>query len=274
MIYLERKPRAPLDRCIWMLWYARASQIDHRRERALPSGRVEVILNLAQDFLTDCSQNAPERVAPSLVVGVRTEYELIDTSDLADLIGIVFRPGGFACFCHDAVDAFSHRSTALEDVWGGEARSLRERLQELASPESRLACLEHYLMTSYADRLGTSRVVAYAVSRFEQSSCMHAANTVRIEQVARETGFSVRHFSQMFREHTGVSPKVWCRIQRFLRAVRQMHSGVEVPWAELALDCGYYDQAHFANEFRAFSGINPSAYSAQRTQWAGHIRVD
>jgi AraC-like DNA-binding protein len=92
-----------------------------------------------------------------------------------------------------------------------------------------------------------------------------------VRDVARATGLSERRFSQVFRESVGLSPKVWCRVQRFQRAVRQLHAGRDLPWADLALDCGFYDQSHFANEFRAFSGIDASTYSARRTKWANHI---
>jgi AraC-like DNA-binding protein len=54
---------------------------------------------------------------------------------------------------------------------------------------------------------------------------------------------------------------VWCRLQRFQRAVRQLHGDVKVPWADLAVECGFYDQAHIANEFRAFSGIDLTTYT-------------
>jgi len=46
---------------------------------------------------------------------------------------------------------------------------------------------------------------------------------------------------------------------------------MDLPWAELAMECGYYDQSHFANEFRAFSGIDATTYCALRTQWANHV---
>ncbi len=78
----------------------------------------------------------------------------------------------------------------------------------------------------------------------------------------------------MFREEVGLAPKTWLRVQRFQRAVQQLYAGVDVRWAELALDCGYYDQAHFANEFRAFSGVDATTYTAQRTQWANHISAE
>jgi AraC-like DNA-binding protein len=79
----------------------------------------------------------------------------------------------------------------------------------------------------------------------------------------------------VFREEVGLAPKVWCRVQRFQRAVRRLHAGAEVRWTELAADCGFYDQAHFANEFRAFSGIDATTYvNGGRTMWANHVQVE
>lgn len=267
MIYLERVPVAPLNQCIRTLWYAQAPNVPHRRERVLPGGHVQVILNLARDFLLDCPESAPEkRMAPSLIVGARSVYEIVDSSDMADLIGIVFQPGGFAPFASDAVDVFSNQSISLDDVWGRPARELRDRLRETPSPEAKFRVLEDFLLQTFMSRICGHMLVQFALSRFEQDS---AAS--RVKEVAQETGWSLRYFSQIFREHVGLSPKVWCRIQRFQRAVQQLHEGVDLAWAELALDCGYYDQSHFANEFRAFSGIDATSYCAKKTVWANHI---
>jgi AraC-like DNA-binding protein len=109
-------------------------------------------------------------------------------------------------------------------------------------------------------------MVDFALERFGRAPGM---STVR--EVAKSTGWSERRFSQVFREEVGFSPKVWTRIQRFQRAVSQLHAGMDLPWAELAMECGYYDQSHFANEFRAFSGIDATTYCALRTQWANHV---
>src|SRR5215469_8046672 len=125
MLYLQRIPAAPLNQVIRTLWYAQAMSVPHRRERVLPTGRVQVILNLARDFLLDCPEGRPDlQLPPALVVGARSVYEIIDCSDMADLIGIVFEPGGFSLFAGDAVDLFSNRSAPLEDVWGATARNL------------------------------------------------------------------------------------------------------------------------------------------------------
>lgn len=274
VLYLERIPAAPLNGFIRTLWYARATDVDHNRERVLPSGCVQVILNLARDFLLDCPEGESDlRMPPALVVGARSVYEIIDTSDMADLIGIVFEPSGFGIFAGDAVDLFTNRTTALEDVWGVSARILRDRLRELPMPLARLRCLEAFLADRLAPRITRhgpwrSAEVAFALTHFAQAPAIAS-----VRETARRIGWSERRFSQVFREEVGLTPKTWCRVQRFQCALRQLHSGVEVPWAELALDCGYYDQSHFANEFRAFSGIDATTYSVQRTRWANHIPV-
>lgn len=275
MTFLQHTPAPPLSRYIRALWYSRDAHPRHRLERMLPSGCAQVIFNLARDFLVDCREDsAPSLSPPSLIVGARSVYEIVDTSDMADLIGIVFRPGGFAPFAHDAVDLLSNRSVPLDDVWGRSALTLREQLRETLAPEARLRCLEGYLLRTFAARLERATppnhsMVEYALSRFSRAPLVSSIRTV-----AQSTGWSERRFSQIFREQVGFSPKVWTRIQRFQRAVAQLHAGVDLPWAELALECGYYDQSHFANEFRAFSGIDATTYSARHTQWANHVPAD
>jgi len=270
VIYLEHIPAPPLNSFIRTLWYARVQTTAHTRQRILPTGRVQVILNLARDFLLDCPEGLPvERMPSALIVGARSRYEIVDTSDMADLIGIVFSAGGFGSFvAHSPVDLFSNRSTSLQDVWGGAARALRKRLLELPTPAARLRGVEAFLRERFAGQLARHRAVDYALDRFYRAP---AAATVR--EVARGTGWSERRFSQVFREQVGFSPKAWMRIQRFQRAVKQLHTGADLHWAEMALDCGYYDQSHFANDFRAFSGIDATTYSARRTLWANHVSI-
>jgi AraC-like DNA-binding protein len=273
LLYLERIPAAPLAPFIRTLWYARVSQASHARERILPTGCVQVILNLARDYVLDCPENLPDvRKPPALVVGARSIYEIVDTSDMADLIGIVFTPAGFPPFAGAASQHFSNQTVALDSIWGADTERLRDHLRELRSPDARLRSLEQFLAMRFASSL--NRRPRPPKIQFALRCFAHNPSIASVRETARQIGWSERRFSQVFREEVGFTPKVWCRIQRFQLAVRQLHAGAEIRWAELALDCGYYDQSHFANEFRAFSGVDATTYSARRTQWANHIRAD
>jgi len=194
---------------------------------------------------------------------------------MADLIGLVFEPGALPVFAGDAADLFSNRTVDLEDIWGGAARGLRDRLREIPSPAVKLEVLEADLLGRLHIRLTQKPVRLHVAVGFALDYFERAPGVATVAEVARSTGWSERRFSQVFREQVGLAPKVWCRIQRFQRAVQRLHAGAEVRWTELALDCGFYDQAHFANEFRAFSGIDPTTYSSLRdTPWANHVPVD
>jgi AraC-like DNA-binding protein len=270
VLYLERTPDAPLNACVSKLWYTCAPEVPHARERVLPQGTVQVILNLARDFLSDCPEGGTVSAIPhSLVVGARAAYELVDTSDMAELIGIVFHPGGFAPFAADRVDLFSNRSIALDAAWGASAGSLRDCLRETVGPLNKLCILERFLVERFASRLARHSAVDFALRQFRG-----APGAITVHDVARDIGWSERRFSQVFREQVGLTPKTWCRIRRFQHALRQLHAGVEIRWADLALDCGYYDQSHFTREFREFSGIDATTYSARRTRWVNHVPVD
>jgi AraC-like DNA-binding protein len=273
LLYLEHIPAPPLNQFIRTLWYARSSDSPHHRERILPSGCVQIILNLAGDYVLVCREGQTDlRRPPALVVGARSVYETVDTSDMADLVGIVFSPGGFPSIAADAAHHFSNQTVALDSIWGGDAHRLRNLLRDLDSPELRLRQLEQFLATRFSSQLDRRRKppqVQFALRYFA-----HNPSIASVRETARQIGWSERRFSQIFREEVGFSPKIWCRIQRFQRAVRQLHDGADIRWAELALDCGYYDQSHFANEFRAFSGVDATTYSDRRTLWANHISAD
>jgi AraC-like DNA-binding protein len=266
MLYLEKIPSEPLVPWIRSLWYCHAPALTHRRERVLPNGCIEIILNLHRDSLVDCADDGTATVISpaAIVVGARARFEVIDTSDLAELMGIVIRPGGFAGFFRQRADLFFQQSIALENIW--REPSLLDALRETKTPAEKLCMLERSLLRLL--RAGASRS-----SLVDQAMYLFRRRHLSVAGAASSAGISERRLSQVFREEVGIAPKMWCRIHRFQAATRALYAGADVPWPELALRCGYYDQSHFANDFRAFSGIDPTTYSALRGRWRNHVRM-
>ena len=266
MVYLEQSPSPPLRSWIRSLWYCHAPQVPHYRERVLPNGCVQLILNLSRTYLTDCGDDGQgnRRLPRAIIVGTRARYEIVDTADMEELMGIVIQPGAFAGLFRERADLFFERSIGLENVWTGD--NLIDRLCEAPTPVGKLKTLDALLTGQL--RPGTRRP-----ELVDQAMHLFGEKGLSVAECSRTVGVSERRLSQVFREHVGLSPKMWCRIRRFQAAVRVLHGGTHVPWAELALSCGYYDQSHFANDFRAFSGINPTTYSALRGNWQNHLPV-
>jgi AraC-like DNA-binding protein len=65
----------------------------------------------------------------------------------------------------------------------------------------------------------------------------------------------------VFREQVGVTPKRFCRVQRFQKVLRSSALGHDIDWSAIALECSYFEKAHFIHDFRAFSGLTPAAYA-------------
>ena len=82
---------------------------------------------------------------------------------------------------------------------------------------------------------------------------------------------SQRWFTERFRAEVGMTPKLFARVQRFQRVVQTIHPLAQVDWADVASACGYFDQAHFIHDFRAFSGFTPAAYLALKSVHQNHV---
>jgi AraC-like DNA-binding protein len=90
-----------------------------------------------------------------------------------------------------------------------------------------------------------------------------ASGNLPIRALAAETGCSGKHLITLFREGVGATPKAYARLLRLDRVVKMLAGGRRGDWADIALACGYYDQAHFIREFRQFTGEPPAAFLAR-----------
>ena len=113
MIYLERKASPALASCVETLWYACAPDVPHQRELVLPGGKIQFVISLAADHLTECTPAGDVPIAPALLVGARTSAEMIATGDMKQLVGVVFRPGGLGPWLRERADLFYEQSLSL-----------------------------------------------------------------------------------------------------------------------------------------------------------------
>jgi methylphosphotriester-DNA--protein-cysteine methyltransferase len=79
----------------------------------------------------------------------------------------------------------------------------------------------------------------------------------------------IRHFQQV----VGITPKRFARVRRFGRVLQSIELGRPVDWSGVAATCGYFDQAHLIQEFREFSGMNPTLYRPRAQGDRNHALV-
>jgi AraC-like DNA-binding protein len=267
-------PAAPLSDFVALLWAYEGYSQPHKKERLLPDGSMELVINLHEDVERVYDPHDPEKfrtVRGPLVVGAHSEFFVIDTAGQYSVVGAHFKPGGAFPFIGLPASELHNALVPLEDLWGGQAGTLRERLLEAPSGVTRLRVLERALF----ERAGLARAgaglrrhpaVAFALREFR--GLPHART---IAEVTGQIGLSAKRFIEVFSGEVGLTPKLFCRVRRFQRVLRAIENGRPVEWAAVATDCGYFDQAHFIHDFRAFSGLNPTSYLAQRTEHLNHV---
>jgi AraC-like DNA-binding protein len=149
----------------------------------------------------------------------------------------------------------TNRVVSLDDVLGPAAAELIERLHDLRGWDERFGLLDSVL----CKRLEGASVVPTALET-AWSRLIKTRGRVEIEALAHELGYSRRHFSARFGAELGLPPKTYARVLRFEHAAERLSQDTGARFAEIAQDCGYYDQAHLNRDFREFAGTTPGDY--------------
>ena len=268
MIARTYHPQAPLANFVACFWYYAGEAPTYSTERILPDGSMEVVINLSKYPLRvydGQNRQCWHDFAQGLVLGARDENLLIDTASQVALIGIHFRPGGAFAFLGRPADELHNEHVSIDTIWGRCAIDLHEQLLAADSPDAMFDLLTSFLTT----RLATPHqhpVVDLALKAF-----LGDPRSQKVSTVAEQIGVSRKYFGQLFRAATGLTPKVFHRVQRFQQIVQMLEAEDEIEWADVALRCGYFDQAHFVHDFKAFSGLSPTVYLAQKAGRFNHV---
>ncbi|HEX3879352.1 MAG TPA: helix-turn-helix domain-containing protein [Bryobacteraceae bacterium] len=266
----HHRPGFPLSDFVECFWTFDGFQQAHAKERIMPDGALTLVVNLNEDRTRIYDRRDFDRCETfngSLLVGPQTEFFVIDTAEQLSVAGIQFKPGGAFPFFDPPPDELQGLQVPLDALWGGFAGDFREKLLRAGTGQAAFEVIETALLARL-QKPDRHPAVTYALGKF-----MNEPHVARVADVIDETGFSARRFIQLFREQAGLAPKVFCRVQRFQRALRRIVSGSEVEWAEVALEAGYFDQSHFIHDFRAFSGINPTAYRCAKPRHINHVPI-
>jgi AraC-like DNA-binding protein len=166
-------------------------------------------------------------------------------------------PGGLGAFVAGSAADYTGKVVPLgQAIALGEAELLREIAAEPAE-EARVKLLAAALERAVDPaRVPPASQVA-AIARIAETD----RSVRRLADLCRAAGTGQRTLQRMFLRYAGVSPTWVIRRYRLLEAAEAVREGQRVPWAEMAADLGYADQAHLIRDFRAAIGQTPAAYA-------------
>lgn len=186
----------------------------------------------------------------TLVHGVVPRVFTITIAECGTVVGARFRPGGFtARFGRDAAQLTGTVRPADDELFGAaielgdDPDSVRSRL------DAAIGAFDEPTDPTYG-RLSA------LVQRMQADTTLH-----KVSQVMAISPWSTRTTQRVFAHYVGVPVKwVLCRY-RLQQAALEIESTAGLDFAELATRLGWYDQAHFTNDFRAMLGCTPGEYA-------------
>jgi len=264
MEFSLHQPPPELSDSVKAIWFARGARQDFDApEPIVPDGCVEIIFNLGDPFI---NADSGERQPRDLLAGQMTRPVVALPTGAVDLIGIRFRTGRAGIALRVPIWELQDRLIAASDVVPFLDR-LADDLRNIATTE-RLDRLAHVLsgrfQTRNTDSLGA---VDEALSIIDASR-----GSVAIERVAKRVGITRRHLERQFREHVGLGAKPLARIARLHSVLGLLQAQPEMSGAEIAVTCGYSDQAHLIRECQQLAGRTPQRLKTTERSLAGLMR--
>ena len=258
MQYLSYRPGPPLNEFVDRFWLIDGGQAP-RLEKILPSGTIELVVNLKHNEIHIHDAAQPDRYRSftgAVFSGTYSRSFVCNALQHEAMLGVHFNPGGAFPFLGTEASELTNAHANLADLWGRSGLELRERLCTATTPQRLFRIMEGTLGDRLNYHSNSGLQMKIALRLFAMGG--------NVRDVSQELGFSQRRFIQMFTSHVGLTPKVFCRIQRFQRA-RVLAEKLDTPhWAKLAVTCGYFDQSHLIKDFQEFAGSTPKVYSVQQ----------
>jgi AraC-like DNA-binding protein len=277
MQYATHRPGPPLSRYVDHLWFFEGYMPPHTKEKLLPNGVMELVIDLhdgPKRLHNQGQRNIEHDYRGAWLSGMQTDFLVIGVVRGSSMMGVHFRTLGARAFFRLPMEELAGKVVTLEDLIGPQARQLRERLLEAPAPQAKLRILERFLAFRLSncgeDSCRSERLVNHVIERLRRPD-----GPLLVEQLAAEAGVTRRHLVRLFQDQVGMAPKALARVLRFQRVIETVETrgAAAISWTGLAYNCGYYDQAHFVQDFRAFAGIKPSGYLIQRGDYRNWIVV-
>lgn len=212
-------------------------------ERVLPDGA----LRLAIDF----TSSGP---ASCVVLGPRTRPQIVQLRGQMEGVSLTLTPAAARVFLGVPVGDVADLDVPLAEFWGPAALNLAEGLREGGGDCDSMGVLWDALRRRLA--AGQDRAAPAGLS-----TALAQASLRR--DLVQAFGTGERRLQQVFREHVGLPPRTVLRLARWHGLLRTLRATARPDWAALAMDHGWFDQAHMNRDFRDFAGMSPTAYFAQ-----------
>jgi AraC-like DNA-binding protein len=249
MRYAEYPPTPRLAALVERFWLLEGPSTGSA-DAIIPDGRVELIFHYGAPFWHHVPHGGAVRQPAALLVGQMIEPIVLAPDGPAGVAAVRLRPAAARTLLAFSLLEVSGRFVDLEQVFPS-VRRLRDELAGASCDDERIRALERWL-------IGMARPAPRPPVEAVVRAILESGGRIPIDALATCAGTSLRQMERQFREDVGLTPKTFSRIVRLQAALRRVRQGS--PLTDVAVACGFYDQAHMTRDFRELASMSPGAW--------------
>jgi len=271
MILKTYIPRFPLNQFVDHFIYYEGYHPEHKIDRFLPDGNTEIIIDFDDGPQHIYDNQTLEEIQACHHVwasGVRTEFISIPSGKHAAMFVVYFKKGMAYPFFPLPMNEMADRVVDADLLWRSEFAHLREHLLEVGEISLKFEVAESFLLRHFQSGFTLNPAVEYALAEI-----IRRPDQINLARMNQNIGYSQKHFISMFKRQVGIAPKAYLKIIRFQKAISEIEERKQVNWTAISQDCGFYDQAHFINDFKFFSGFTPEEYVRRKNDILNYVPV-
>jgi AraC-like DNA-binding protein len=191
----------------------------------------------------------------SVLCGVQTHKFSRVLEGRARVFGIKFRTGGFRPFSDSPVSKLRDRIIPATQFFGKDVNALKAVVLSSRKEEEKVSAANAFFRSRLPEPDGTIDLATQLVERI-----LEEPGIKTVDDLVTRTSIGKRSLQRIFSEYIGASPKWVIRLYRLHELIERFNSGDSPDWPQLALELGYFDQAHLINDFKSIIGHSPTRY--------------
>lgn len=189
------------------------------------------------------------------IYGVHSERFTRELAGQDRVFGIKFKPGGFYPFYRKPIADIHNRALDISACFTSGDQDLLTKIAAAQDFSAMCDATESFLLAHLPDADPKLNFLDQLLKDIEQDRQL-----ISVDDLIKHTGLDKRSLQRLFQVYVGASPKWVIQRYRLHQAVAQVQAGKACSWSDLALELGYFDQAHFGRDFRALIGMTPGDY--------------
>lgn len=262
-MYQTIKPPDHLKKYIDCFWVGDAEAFPNKPNtfHSIASSKMELLFFYCGDYVTKDMNGNIQKVFKAGFYGHTTDYNHYFASTAkTSIFGIRFLPLALLTLFNIPANELTNQRIDITTLLGGQGSELEEKIFEAKTFLEKVNIIIHY----FNNRL-KSLDIKYHTTENALLKIQQTKTKISLTELVSQSYLSQRQFERNFKDLAGFSAKTYLKLIRFellVETVTLKKKFYENSFTDIALDLGYYDQAHLNHHFKEFTGVTPSTYFA------------